>query len=144
MIVDDSSIMRRLLINSLKKGDLADFTFVEARDGPEALRKLKDDDVDDVQVIFIDWDMPTMSGVDLVRAIRKAGGRHTPVVMLARESTMATVEAALEDMGVECFIAKPFTVEIVRKKLELLLPKLASASRSAARSFLGKLVAKLT
>jgi two-component system chemotaxis response regulator CheY len=138
LVVDDSAIMRKMVMRSLREAKLADFIFTEAGDGVEGLEQF---DADSTHMIFVDWNMPNMSGIDFVREIRSTQQRHIPIVMITTESTMDKVEEALDQVGVDCFIVKPFTPEVLQKKLEPLFEQL-SESASKGGGFFGKLADK--
>jgi two-component system chemotaxis response regulator CheY len=114
LVVDDSAIMRKMVMRSLRETQLAEFEFTEAGDGVEALEKFNGDKMN---IIFVDWNMPNMNGLDFARKVRETQKRHIPIIMVTTESTMAKVEEALDHAGVDSFIVKPFTVEVLQKKL---------------------------
>ena len=64
LVVDDSRIMRTLVMQSLTKTKLAEFTFVEAEDGADALAKF---DPAKIDIVFADWNMLNMTGVEFVK-----------------------------------------------------------------------------
>lgn len=138
LVVDDSGIMRKMVMRSLVESKLAEFTFVEAKDGLEALDQFKANTVD---MIFVDWNMPNMNGIDFVREVR-ALNREVPVVMITTESTMSKVEEALDQAGADSFVVKPFTTQALQKKLEPLFVKFQESRRPKA-GFFGRLAAKL-
>jgi len=133
MIVDDSGIMRKLVMKSLTESELANFTYTEGKDGADALEKYQPGTVD---MIFVDWNMPNMSGIDFVKEVRKIEKDHTPVVMITTESTMGKVEEALDEAGVDCFIVKPFTTDVLKQKLTPMFEALNSGKK---KSFFSKL-----
>lgn len=139
MVIDDSAIMRKLVMRSLSESGLANFTFTEAEDGVDALQKF---DPDKVNILFVDWNMPRMSGIDLIRQVRARQKRRIPIVMITTESTMEKVQEALDEAGVDTFIVKPFTVEVLQKKLSPLFAKAGVAPKRSA-GFFGKLASKL-
>jgi two-component system chemotaxis response regulator CheY len=139
MVVDDSGIMRKMVMKSLMQSKLADFMFTEAVDGQDALTKF---DPKVIGMMFVDWNMPNMSGIDLVRKIRSTQTRHVPIVMITTESTMGKIEEALDQAGADCFIVKPFTPEIVKKKLEPLFDRISEAQKKPG-GFFSKLAAKI-
>lgn len=139
MVVDDSGIMRKMVMKSLLESQLATFLFTEAVDGQDALTKF---DPKVIQMMFVDWNMPNMSGIDLVRKIRETAPSHVPIVMITTEGTMGRVEEALDQCGVDGYVVKPFTVEVLRKKLEPLFEKLLN-SRKKSKGFFAKLADKL-
>ena len=139
MIVDDSGIMRKMVMKALLESKLANFLFTEAVDGQDALTKF---DPKVIQMMFVDWNMPNMSGIDLVRKIRETAPSHVPIVMITTEGTMGRVEEALDQCGVDGYVIKPFTVEVLRKKLEPLFEKLLN-SQKKPKGFFAKLADKL-
>ena len=115
LVVDDSITMRRIIVNALQRVGYDDA--IEAADGKEALDRFDSG----VGFVITDWNMPNMSGVDLVRALRaRPDGRSVPVLMVttrsAREDLIAAVEA-----GVNNYILKPFTPPVLKEKIERLL-----------------------
>ena len=134
LVVDDSAIMRKMVMRSLREAQLAEFEFTEAADGVEALAKF---DGDKMNIIFVDWNMPNMNGLDFARKVRETQKRHVPIIMITTESTMAKVEEALDSAGVDSFIVKPFTVEVLQKKLTPIFQQ----SAAAGEGFFGQIAA---
>lgn len=115
LVVDDSRVMRKMVMDSLNKTNLAEFEFSEAEDGADALNKFNPKKTD---IVFADWNMPNMSGVDFAREVRAMGDtEHIPIVMVTSEKTMAKIEEALDSAGANAFISKPFTVEYMLRKI---------------------------
>jgi two-component system, chemotaxis family, chemotaxis protein CheY len=140
LVVDDSGVMRKMVMNALKEAKLTAFEFVEAEDGQVALEKLKAGDID---MAFVDWNMPNMSGIDFVKEVRRgekiAGADAMPLVMVTSEKTMGKVQEALDEAGADGFISKPFTVEEMQRKVkkhtdkaQLLQIRKSRASQQAA------------
>lgn len=140
LVVDDSGIMRKMVMRSLAESRLAQFTFTEGVDGADALTKFNPDLID---MIFVDWNMPNMSGIDFVRNVRAACKRHVPIVMITTESTMAKVEEALDGAGVDSYVCKPFTTDVLKQKLTPLFEKLTAASQPKG-GFFSKLAASFS
>ena len=138
LVVDDSGIMRKLVMRCAKESRLADFTFTEAADGVEALAKFNPETT---EMIFVDWNMPNMNGIDFVRKVREAQRHHVPVIMITTERTMGKVEEAMTSAGVDAYVCKPFTAEVLRQKLE---PVLAKCAVTANTGFFSKLAAKFS
>jgi two-component system chemotaxis response regulator CheY len=115
MVVDDISTMRRIVRNALNEVGL---TLVEeAENGQEALAKMK---MDHFGLVVSDWNMPVMSGLDLLRAIRAdAELKSIPVLMVAspaqKEHLMEAVRA-----GANTCVMKPFTPEALQEKINSL------------------------
>jgi two-component system chemotaxis response regulator CheY len=118
LVVDDSGVMRKMVMKGLTDSKLADFEFVEAVDGQDALAKF---DPKTIDIGFIDWNMPNMTGVDFVREVRSlygGGMSGVPMIMVTSEKTMGKIEEALDQAGADAFICKPFTVEELQGKLK--------------------------
>jgi two-component system, chemotaxis family, chemotaxis protein CheY len=123
LIVDDSKIMRKLVMRSLTETKLANFTFIEAEDGLDALDKY---DPATIQICFVDWNMPKMTGIEFVRAMREQS-KETLAVMVTTERTMGRVEEAMDEAGADSYVVKPFTAEVLKQKIEPLFEKLKSS-----------------
>jgi two-component system, chemotaxis family, chemotaxis protein CheY len=116
LVVDDSSTMRRIVVNSLQRLGLKDV--VEAEDGVDAMTKFNSR----VGCVITDWNMPTMTGLELTVAIRAhPEGSTVPILMVTARSTREDIIAAL-NAGVQNYIVKPFTPDLLREKLEAILP----------------------
>ena len=120
LVVDDSATMRRIVVNSLQRIGFNDC--VEAEDGREALEKF------DASIGFVitDWNMPNMSGTDLARALR-ADGKTVPILMVTARSVREDIIAALES-GVNNYIVKPFTPQVLKEKIDQVLSGAPAAS----------------
>lgn len=115
LIVDDSAPMRRI-IRGIFQG--LGFSTQESRDGREALEWLREGGRVDLAVV--DWNMPEMSGIELVQEIRAdARFEAMRVMMVTTETEMSRVTSALE-AGANEFVMKPFTREIIVDKLRIL------------------------
>lgn len=117
LVVDDSAITRRILVNSLRT---IGFTqIVEANDGKSALDLF----TPDVDIVLTDWNMPGMAGVELVRSLR-ANPDFNKIPMLiitSRTGRDDVVEAA--NAGVDGYVIKPFTADVLRIKIEEVLAR---------------------
>jgi two-component system chemotaxis response regulator CheY len=115
LIVDDSKAMRTILRRALSDCGFVDFD--EAGDGQQALDALRDGAPPDVA--FVDWNMPVMSGIEFVRSVRAERTYDTmPVIMVTSETATENVEQAL-DAGVDEYVMKPFTPNVVAEKVAL-------------------------
>jgi two-component system, chemotaxis family, chemotaxis protein CheY len=124
LIVEDCDSMRNLLKQALPLTGLAEFQFTEASDGLEALSKFNRSRVD---ILFVDWTMPNMSGLGLVRRIRESPkNNHIPIVMVTGLSSIGDVEEALDKAGADLYITKPFTIDRLRQQLEKLIEQMAA------------------
>ena len=112
LIVDDSSTMRRIIINTLTK--LGYQSFLEAGNGKEGLDRLGAGPVD---MVITDWNMPEMNGIDFVRHLRsREDGRVVPVLMVTTNAANADVSEALQ-AGVNNFVVTPFTADTLKEKI---------------------------
>ncbi len=116
LVVDDSRAVRMMLKRMLAEAGFDEL--YEAGDGKEALERL--DEIGAPDVILVDWNMPEMNGLDLVRAVRSdAERRDVPIVMVTTETEINQVVRALA-AGANEYVMKPFTKEIITDKLDLL------------------------
>ena len=112
MVVDDMSTMRRIVKNLLKQLGFANVD--EAENGQEALVKLR---ADKFGFVVSDWNMPVMSGIQLLKAIRADEGLKTiPVLMVTAEAQKENIIEAVQ-AGVSNYVVKPFTAEILQEKM---------------------------
>src|ERR1700723_1314996 len=122
LIVDDSSVMRKIVERSLRQAGLSLSQVLEAGNGAEALAAVQNNQVD---LILCDINMPVMDGLEFVKqlsGVDKAKG--VPVIMITTEGSEAHVVQALS-CGARGYIRKPFTPEQVKEQL---LPVLAGKS----------------
>ncbi|NOT24524.1 MAG: response regulator [Acidobacteria bacterium] len=121
LIVDDSSTMRRIIANTLKKLGYDDV--VEAGDGTEGLQKVAQGKPG---LILTDWNMPKMDGREFVKTLRTQSGMEAvPVLMVTTHAERTDVVLALQ-AGVNDYVVKPFTPETLKEKIEALLGKTAA------------------
>lgn len=114
MVVDDFSTMRRIIKNVLKQ--LGYENIEEAEDGAQALNKLKSNGGADF--IVTDWNMPNMTGLELLKAVRADSDlKDVPVLMVTAEAEKENIVAAVE-AGVSNYIVKPFTAETLKEKMD--------------------------
>ena len=118
LVVDDFSTMRRIIRNLLKE---LGFTNVdEAEDGVAGLAKLRGGDFD---FVISDWNMPNMTGIELLRAIRAdAALKHLPVLMVTAEAKKENIIEAAQ-AGASGYVVKPFTAATRDEKLGKILQK---------------------
>ena len=117
LIVDDSQTMRRIVADSLENLGYEDF--VEACDGKDALIKLSADDT--INFVITDWNMPVLSGLELIKAIRsdeKMG--KIPVLMVTTRGVKDDIIEALK-AKVNNYVVKPFTPAILREKIDQII-----------------------
>ena len=113
LVVDDFSTMRRIVRNLLK--ELLFLNVQEAEDGVDALVKLRADEFD---FVVSDWNMPNMTGIDLLREIRAdAKLKHLPVLMVTAEAKKENIIEAAK-AGASGYVVKPFTAATLDEKLK--------------------------
>ncbi len=119
LVVDDFSTMRRIVRNLLKE---LGFTNVdEAEDGVVALQKLK---TGAFEFVVSDWNMPNMTGIELLRAIRADDSlKHLPVMMVTAEAKKENIIEAAQ-AGANGYVVKPFTAATLEEKLNKIFEKL--------------------
>ena len=118
LIVDDSSVMRKIVERSLRQAGLGTLVVHEAGSGVEGLEVLKSQTVD---LILSDINMPAMDGLEFLRQIRAQNlAVGIPVVMITTESSEEHVKQAIE-AGARGYIRKPFTAEQVKERVLPLL-----------------------
>jgi len=125
LVVDDFSTMRRIVKNLLADIGFNTQLMSEADDGQAALDKLKHDSFD---LIVTDWNMPNMTGLDLLKAIRKDPKTSTiPVLMVTAEAKREQIIEAAQ-AGVNGYIIKPFTAATLEEKLKKIFERLEQPS----------------
>ena len=121
LIVDDSSVMRKIVARALRQAGLELTEVHEAGSGTEGLELLKTKPVD---LILSDINMPAMDGLEFVRQIRGQNlAPGVPVVMITTESSEEHVKQAIQ-AGAQGYIRKPFTAEQVKERV---LPLVSAA-----------------
>jgi two-component system chemotaxis response regulator CheY len=111
LIVDDSRVIRTIARRILQ--DLR-FQVREAADGAEALKACLDRMPD---AVLLDWNMPVMTGIDFLKALRLLPNGMTPVVVFCTtENDLSRIQEAIA-LGADEYIMKPFDREIVEAKL---------------------------
>ncbi len=122
LVVDDFATMRKIVRNILKQIGFENIT--EAEDGHVALQILK---TENVGLVVTDWNMPNLSGLDLLRQIRQnPQTAKVPVLMVTAEGLKENVLEAVK-AGVNNYVVKPFTAEVFQEKIEAIFKKLAAA-----------------
>jgi two-component system chemotaxis response regulator CheY len=115
LVVEDSSTIRMILKVLLTK---MGFQVVEASNGREGLERLRD--MVRATFVLVDWNMPEMDGISFVRAVRAQSiYDQLPLIMVTTNVELEHIRMALE-AGANEYIMKPFTLDMVREKLELL------------------------
>ncbi len=119
LVVDDFPTMRRIVKNLLKQ--LGFENIDEAEDGGQALQRLKGGNYG---LVISDWNMPNMEGIELLRNVRKEADplKNIPFLMVTAEAEKEKVIEAIK-AGVDNYIVKPFTADILKEKLEKIADK---------------------
>jgi two-component system chemotaxis response regulator CheY len=113
LVVDDSKVIRKVARHIL---ETLNFSVEEAEDGREALTRCEASMPD---VILLDWNMPVMSGMEFLRAIRLNAALVQPkVVFCTTENDIAHIRAAIE-AGADEYVMKPFDRDTLQSKLQL-------------------------
>jgi two-component system, chemotaxis family, chemotaxis protein CheY len=113
LVVDDSKVIRKVARHIL---ETLEFAVEEAEDGREALARCTESMPD---VVLLDWNMPVMSGMEFLRALRAAPGGDKPkVVFCTTENDIAHIRAAIE-AGADEYVMKPFDRETLHSKLQI-------------------------
>ena len=116
LVVDDFSTMRKIIKNNLK--GMGFNNIVEAENGQKALEELKKETVG---LIISDWNMPVMTGIELLKAVRgDAGLKSIPFIMVTAEGQKDNVMEAAK-AGVSNYVVKPFTPDTFSEKLQKVL-----------------------
>ncbi len=121
LLVDDSRTIRNIQKNTLKTLGYEDV--FEAADGLEALAALSKQKAD---LMLVDWNMPNMDGITLVRKVRETD-RRTPIIMVTTEAEKSRVLEAVK-AGVNNYVVKPFTAETLAEKINQTMAKVAAAA----------------
>ena len=112
LVVDDMSTMRRIVKNIMKQ--LGFPNVEEAENGQDALDKLN---AGSFGFVISDWNMPVMTGIQLLRAIRADDKlKAIPVLMVTAEAQKENLVEAIQ-AGVSNYIVKPFTAEVLQEKM---------------------------
>jgi two-component system chemotaxis response regulator CheY len=118
LVVDDFSTMRKVIKNLLKQAGFKNMA--EAEDGVAALKVLKSQPVD---FIISDWNMPNMTGLEFLKAVRADSELSgLPFLMVTAEALKDNIVLAVK-AGVSNYVVKPFTAEVLNQKIEQILEK---------------------
>ena len=112
LIVDDSRVVRTVVRRILEERS---YTVAEAEDGMSGLRACREKMPD---LIFLDWNLPSMKGLEFLKSVRgQQGGGHPIILFCTTESDPAEIAAAMA-AGANDYVMKPFDAAAVRAKLE--------------------------
>jgi len=122
LIVDDFSTMRRIIKNLLR--DLGFTNTSEADDGVTGLPMLESGNYD---FLITDWNMPGMTGIDLLKAVRAdAKLRNLPVLMVTAEAKRDQIVEAAQ-AGVNGYVVKPFTAAVLKEKIDKIFERVEAS-----------------
>jgi two-component system, chemotaxis family, chemotaxis protein CheY len=113
LVADDSRVMRQIVIRTLRQAGYDDHDIVEAEDGRDAYDKVRSEQPD---LVLSDWNMPNMSGLECLQALRSAGS-GVPFGFVTSEGS-AEMRQKAADAGALFLIAKPFTAETFQDALD--------------------------
>jgi two-component system chemotaxis response regulator CheY len=116
LVVDDSGVMRKIISRAL--GELGINDVEEAADGQIALDLINASGPFDL--LITDWNMPVMNGLELVQSLRSSGCT-IPIIMVTTKSEKESVLQAIQ-AGVNDYVIKPFERDMLRLKIERLVP----------------------
>lgn len=123
LVVDDFATMRRIIKNLL--GELGFNNLDEADDGKTALPIMKTGGVD---FLVTDWNMPGMTGLELVKAVRSDPNlRHTPILMVTAEAKKSQIVEAAQ-AGINGYVVKPFTAGTLNEKIERIFARIKQSA----------------
>ncbi len=115
LIVDDSAVMRKIIIKALNESGYGDSTIIEASDGIEGLKAFNPNKTD---LVLADWNMPNMNGLEFVKKIREIKtAKKIVIIMITTEGSAGKMEEAMNS-GVDNYIPKPFTAVQLQQKLK--------------------------
>ena len=136
LVIDDSGIMRKMVMRGLNETGLCEFEFSEAEDGADGIKKFNPRNTD---IIFVDWNMPNMDGMEMVHRVRAMNPKSDiPIVMVTTEKLTGKMEEAL-DGGVDTFISKPFTADNLKRRIGPLIERIEQ--KKSKGGFFQRLVA---
>jgi len=128
LVVDDFSTMRRIVRNLLVELGFSNPLIQEADDGENAIAMLRSQPFD---LVVTDWNMPNMTGIDLLKAIRaEASLKGLPVLMVTAENNRDQIIAAAQ-AGVNGYVVKPFSAATLEEKLARIFERLAASGAKA-------------
>ena len=113
LVADDSRVMRQIVIRTLRQAGYDDHDIVEAEDGRDALDKVGAEQPD---LVLSDWNMPNMTGIECLQALRSSGS-SVPFGFVTSEGSQEMRDKAA-DAGALFLIAKPFNEETFRENLD--------------------------
>jgi two-component system, chemotaxis family, chemotaxis protein CheY len=120
LVVDDHALTRSMVQSILRSAGYSEV--IHADNGEHAIRRLGEQRMD---LVVCDWNMPTVSGIDVLRFMRKNDDyQNIPFIMLTAEAYRKNVKEAI-DAGVTDYVVKPFTPEVLLEKVQGVIRKIA-------------------
>ena len=116
LVVDDSSAMRMMVVRTLRQAGFGGNDVEQAEDGAAALEQIRKSTPD---LVLADWNMPNMTGIELLEALR-AEENNVTFGFITTESTKEMRQRAT-DAGAQFLISKPFTTESFEKVLSTVM-----------------------
>jgi two-component system chemotaxis response regulator CheY len=116
LVADDSRVMRQIVIRTLRQAGYDDHEIVEAEDGADALAKVSAEQPD---LVLSDWNMPNMTGLECLQALRSSGSQ-VPFGFVTSEGSPEMREKAAT-AGALFLIAKPFTEDTFKEHLDAVI-----------------------
>jgi two-component system chemotaxis response regulator CheY len=113
LVVDDSKVMRQIVVRTLRQAGFVGHDVQEASDGSAALQIINSAAPD---LVLTDWNMPELPGIELLRSVRSAG-KQIPFVFVTSEGTEEMKSLAIQE-GALGLITKPFTAETFQTALQ--------------------------
>ena len=113
LVADDSRVMRQIVIRTLRQAGYDDHDIVEAEDGADALAKVSAEQPD---LVLSDWNMPNMTGIECLQALRSSGSQ-VPFGFVTSEGSPEMREKAAS-AGAMFLIAKPFNEDTFKEHLD--------------------------
>ena len=118
LVVDDFSTMRRIVNNLMRQTGFGKVT--EAEDGAVALQKLENGAF---QFVVSDWNMPNMTGLELLKAVRNSPQlKHLPFLLVTAEARKENIVEAAQ-AGADGYIVKPFSAAVLSEKVNAILTR---------------------
>ncbi len=119
IVADDSRMVRGIVVKVI---DAMGYEAIQAANGREALNAL-DVDGEDVKLVLLDWNMPILNGIDVIKKMRGDDRLKTiPVLMVSTESEEERIQEAL-DAGAQGYVTKPFTPDQLEEAIRRVLTK---------------------
>jgi two-component system chemotaxis response regulator CheY len=124
LIVDDSKVMRLKLKNLIESTGVPVTSILEAAHGGEALELF---DAGSIDIVFTDINMPEMDGRELLRQLAGRKFGHPPYRVVCTTETPQALRDELDSFGVNLYVEKPFSVDVVKKALAEVMAKRSGA-----------------